>query len=181
MDEELLGVIKMFAGNFNPRGYLLCQGQLLSIAQNTALFSILGTTFGGNGTSTFGIPDLRGRVPVGNGTGPGLSPIVLGEVGGQERVTLLTTNMPAHTHPLTGSVQMPVNDSAANVNSPVGSYLADTAANIYNNAAGIDFGAPLTNNLTIGIAGGSQPFEIQSPYLGMNYIIAVQGIFPSRD
>lgn len=181
MDEELIGVIKMFAGNFNPRGYMLCQGQLLSIAQNTALFSILGTTYGGNGTSTFGLPDLRGRVPVGAGQGPGLQSVVLGEMAGQQTVTLLQTNMPAHTHPLTGSVQMPVNDSTANVNTPVGSYLADTAANIYNNTAGIDFGAPLTNTLAIGIAGGSQPFEILNPYLGLNYIIAVVGIFPSRD
>src|SRR5947208_9525764 len=97
-DTPFLGGIFMFAGNFAPRGYALCQGQLMSIAQNTALFSILGTTYGGNGQTTFALPDLRGRAPVGQGQGPGLSNISLGEVAGSETVTLLSTNMPSHNH-----------------------------------------------------------------------------------
>src|SRR4026209_391528 len=98
MSEPFLGEIVMFAGNFAPRGWALCNGQILSIAQNTALFSILGTTYGGNGQTTFGLPDLRSRVPVGQGQGPGLSPWTLGEQNGFENVTLSATQMPAHNH-----------------------------------------------------------------------------------
>src|ERR1700693_3176914 len=98
--QPYLGAIFMFAGNFAPRGFQLCQGQLLSIQQNPALFSILGTTYGGNGTTTFQLPDLRGRVPVGEGSGPGLTPVVLGQAAGAQNVTILTSNMPAHSHSL---------------------------------------------------------------------------------
>src|SRR4051794_10683767 len=98
MSEPFIGEVIMFAGNFAPRGWALCQGQLLSIAQNTALFSILGTTYGGNGQTTFALPDLRGRVPLGQGQGPGLSSYVLGEVAGNENVTLISTQMPQHNH-----------------------------------------------------------------------------------
>src|SRR5215510_14547912 len=101
MSEPFLGEIIMFGGNFAPRGWAKCQGQLMSISQNSALFSILGTTFGGDGVTTFGIPDLRGRSPLGDGTGPGLAPMVLGEIAGVESKTLLTTNMPAHNHAVT--------------------------------------------------------------------------------
>jgi microcystin-dependent protein len=96
--QPLLGSIFIFAGNFAPRGYQLCQGQLLPIAQNTALFSILGTTYGGNGTTTFALPDLRGRAPIGQGTGTNLSPVTLGQVGGSQNVTIATSNMPPHNH-----------------------------------------------------------------------------------
>src|ERR1700689_3127872 len=101
-ETPLLGAIFIFAGNFAPTGYQLCQGQLLPISQYAALFSILGTTYGGNGTSTFQLPDLRGRVPVGQGSGSGLTPIVLGETAGTQNVTILTNNLPAHNHPLMG-------------------------------------------------------------------------------
>src|SRR4051812_17662172 len=101
MENAYLGCIFHFAGNFAPRGYMLCQGQLLSISQNTALFSILGTTYGGDGQVTFGLPDLRGRMPIGQGQGPGLSQIVIGELSGVENVTLTTNNLPAHNHTLT--------------------------------------------------------------------------------
>src|SRR5215207_9632471 len=103
MSEPFIGEIRMFGGNFAPRGWAFCEGQLLSIAQNTALFSILGTTYGGNGTTTFALPDLRGRVPIQPGQGPGLSPYTLGQMSGQENVTLLITNIPAHTHTLGAS------------------------------------------------------------------------------
>src|SRR5580698_9602625 len=96
--QPLLGAIFIFAGNFAPRGYQLCQGQLLSISQNTALFSILGTTYGGNGTTNFALPDLRGRAPIGQGAGPGLSPVTLGQQGGNQNVSILASNMPAHNH-----------------------------------------------------------------------------------
>src|SRR5215211_5950019 len=100
--EGYIAEIRLFAGNFAPRGWAFCYGQILSIAQNTALFSLLGTTYGGNGQTTFALPDFRSRVPVGAGTGPGLANISLGEVSGHETVTLLLNQMPVHTHPVTG-------------------------------------------------------------------------------
>src|SRR5437879_11862971 len=109
MSTPLLGSIIMFAGNFAPRGWALCNGQILPIAQNTALFSILGTTYGGNGQTTFALPDLRGRVPVGSGQGPGLSNYDLGQQGGSESETLTVNQMPEHTHAITGEVYITVN------------------------------------------------------------------------
>ena len=167
----------MFAGNFAPRGYALCAGQIMPIAQNTALFALLGTTYGGNGQTTFALPDLRGRSPINQGQGPGLSNISLGEVGGTETATLLSTNMPMHNHSLMAdpgdaSTGAPTGGSLANSGSaqsggvPIYSSVAPTAA---------------LNSQSIGMAGGSQPFPIRSPYLGINYIIAVEGIFPSRN
>src|SRR5215472_14207563 len=120
MSLPFLGEIFMFAGNFAPRGYALCNGQLMSIQQNTALFSILGTTYGGNGTTTFALPDLRGRSPIGTGQGPGLTDIVLGEMAGTENVTLTTNNMPSHTHSLNAD------SNPASVSAPAGSVLADS-------------------------------------------------------
>src|SRR5579872_6318106 len=96
--QPYLGAIFLFAGNFAPRGYLLCQGQILSISQNAALFSILGTTYGGNGTTTFALPDLRGRAPIGEGNGPGLNPVSLGQASGSNSVSILSNNMPIHNH-----------------------------------------------------------------------------------
>src|SRR5690606_18132066 len=104
--EEFIGVVKIFAGNFAPRGWAFCQGQIMSIAQNTALFSLLGTTYGGNGQTTFGLPDLRGRVAIGTGAGPGLTNIVGGQVGGLEKVTLTINELPAHTHVATSNLTL---------------------------------------------------------------------------
>jgi len=179
MSEPFLAEIIMFAGNFAPRGWAFCQGQILSIAQNTALFSLLGTTYGGNGQTTFALPDLRGRVPVGTGQGPGLPSIDLGEVSGEPTHTLIITEIPAHTH--TFAVQ--ANNAAANTANPTNHTLAvgQTAANenvsMYTNAAP-NTNLPAGNT---GIAGGSQPHNNMQPFLGMNYIIAIQGIFPSRN
>jgi microcystin-dependent protein len=176
--QPYLGAIFMFAGNFAPVGYQLCQGQILSISQNTALFSILGTTYGGNGTSTFALPDLRGRVPVGQGSGPGLSPIVLGESAGTQNVTILSNNMPTHNHTIA------VSTAAGAKNSPQNNFLAQTSDSdgnpypTYNNSA--TSGATLAPT-TVSTAGGSLPISIQNPYLGINFIIAMQGIFPSRN
>ena len=180
----MLAEIRMFAGNFAPRSWMFCQGQILSIAQNTALFSLLGTTYGGNGQTTFALPDFRSRSPVGTGQGPGLSPISLGEVSGAESATLVITNMPAHTHALTPvGVSLPCSTGAGNSDDPSGSVLAvSSGGDEQYAAAGNATMAPLTvTQPTVGIAGGSQPFSIRDPYLGMNFIIAVEGIYPSRN
>lgn len=162
----LLGEIILFAGNYAPRGWMLCHGQFLNIADNTALFSLLGTTYGGNGTTTFALPDLRGRTPVGAGTGPGLSPRNLGDRGGAEQATLTASNMPAHQHPVRAA------STAPTTGDPGGSSLA--GATIYASAA------PTTSLAPTGSVGGSQPFGILPPFLSLHYIIAVQGVFPSR-
>jgi len=179
--EGTIGEIRMFAGNFAPRTWAFCSNQLMPIAQNTALFSILGTTYGGNGQTTFALPDFRGRVAVGTGQGPGLANITLGQLSGSTSVTLTTGNMPAHTHPLTGTVSPQGNQGATGLsNDPSNRRLAGT--NIFTGAAtDLATMAPAVSTLAIGVTGGSQPFSIMPPYLGMNYIICLFGIFPSRD
>jgi len=179
--EGTIGEIRMFAGNFAPRTWAFCQNQILSIAQNTALFSILGTTYGGNGQTTFALPDFRGRVAVGTGQGPGLPSVTLGEMAGTPTVTLTTNNMPAHNHGLTGAVSMVANGGTDGLtDDPAGRRLA--GANIYTNFTNEPATmVPLQSTLTVGVSGGSQPFSIMPPYLGMNYIICLFGIFPSRD
>jgi microcystin-dependent protein len=175
--QPYLGGIFMFAGNFAPRGYALCQGQLLPISQNTALFSILGTTYGGDGVTTFALPDLRGRGPIGAGNGPGLSPVVLGERAGSQNATILTSNLPAHTHTLNGSTSagtqpLPTGNALASVQDSQGGQ-----STAYINAAA---NTPMVAT-SIGTTGGNLPLSIQNPYLGLNFIIATQGIFPSRN
>lgn len=168
MSEPFIGQVTLFAGNFAPRGWAFCSGQLLSIAQNTALFSILGTTYGGNGQTTFALPDLRGRVPLGPGQGPGLSNVVLGQQGGVENVTLTQAQAPAHGHPVAAS------NAAATAARPGGNLPAGNGA--YGAAADTTM-----NPAMVGAAGGSQPHENRQPYLGMNFIIALEGIFPARN
>lgn len=189
--EGTIGEIRMFAGNFAPRAWAFCAGQLLSIAQNTALFSILGITYGGNGQTTFALPDLRGRCPVGTGQGPGLTNIVLGELSGTENVTLLTSQMPAHNHTasatVTGTVNLSCLEDAGSTDTPSGAHMAisPSGAHIYSpnppDAAMGSSPISATANVTIGISGSSQPVPIRNPYLGMNYIICLEGIFPSRN
>ena len=178
-----LAEIRMFAGNFAPRGWQLCNGQLLSIAQWTAVFALVGTTYGGNGQTTFGVPDFRGRIALGaqGAQGPGLPLIDMGEMAGTQSVTLLTTNLPIHTHPLTGTVNLQGNQGATGLsNDPSNRRFAGT--NIFTGAA-TDLAdmAPAVSTLAIGGSGNSQPFSNLPPYLGMNYIFCVEGIFPSRD
>jgi microcystin-dependent protein len=175
--EPFIGTIIMFAGNFAPRGWAFCYGQILSIAQNTALFSILGTTYGGNGQTTFALPDLRGRVPMQPGQGPGLSPHTLGEQAGAETVTLLQTQMPAHNHIVNassanGSAPSPQNNFNAvtydpNTLNPLDSYSSSQNTTM--------------NPAVIGASGGSQPHQNMQPYTCINFIIALEGIFPSRN
>lgn len=198
MDTPLLAAIILFAGNFAPRSWAFCWGQILSIAQNTALFSLLGTTYGGNGQTTFALPDLRGRFPLGTGQGPGLPNINLGEMAGTPTTTLLITNMPAHNHTGTiasASVAQAATAVAATTNTPSNTVVpavlptfgaGPTAQQVKGYAApdSTTFLAPTTNvtgTVNVGIAGGSQPFSIMNPYLGMNYIIGTEGIYPSRN
>jgi microcystin-dependent protein len=169
MSEPFIGQIQIFPYNFAPRGWAFCNGQIMSIAQNTALFSLLGTTYGGNGQTTFALPDLRGRVPVSAGQGPGLSNYVLGEVIGTENVTLLSTQMPQHNHGLNASTGTKVGTT------PAGNVLG--GASIYITAAPDSVMAPAS----IGPAGGNQPFSVIQPLLCLNYCIALEGIFPSRN
>ena len=171
----MMGSMLMFAGNFAPRNWALANGQLLSIAQNQALFAILGTTYGGNGQTTFALPDLRGRFPTGPGQGPGLTDRFLGEQGGNEIRTLTTQQMPIHNHALV------VSDAPATSSSPSPGGTKTLAA--IQGAGAYAAVAPntLLSGPSVGLAGGSQPFEIMPPYLGVNYIICMQGIFPSRD
>ncbi|MEA2715731.1 MAG: hypothetical protein QOI99_48 [Actinomycetota bacterium] len=169
MSEPFLAEIRMFGGNFAPRGWAMCNGQILPISQNTALFSLLGTTFGGNGQTTFALPDLRGRVPMHTGQGPGLSNVNLGEVGGSESVTLLQTQMPQHSHGVAAS------NGAAGASRPANNFLA--AGGAY--APATD--GTVMNPAMIGVSGGGQPHPNRQPYLGLTFIIALEGIFPSRN
>lgn len=174
--EPYIGQMMQTGFNFCPRGWALTSGQLLAISQNTALFSLLGTTYGGNGQTTFALPDLRGRVAVHQGQGPGLSPYVLGQVGGADRVTLTAANLPPHNH--RGGIQSVASD--ANSTSPNGNAFALAATDSY--LSGID---PTGNTMDramiqIAPAGNSLPISTRSPYLTMNWCIALQGIFPQR-
>lgn len=176
MAEPFLAEIVWFGGNFAPRGWAFCQNQILSIAQNTALFSLLGTTYGGNGQTTFALPDFRGRVAVGVGQGPGLPSINLGEEAGVPSVTLISTEMPAHNH----AIQQGGNTTDSNPNatkSPASAYPG------YSDGGPLY--APATNTnlapINCGIAGGSQPHNNKQPYLGMSFIIAIAGVYPSRN
>ncbi|OEJ98868.1 phage tail protein [Flavivirga aquatica] len=182
--EPFLAEIIMFAGNFAPRGWALCNGQLLPIAQNTALFSLLGTTYGGDGRTTFALPDLRGRIAMHEGTGPGLSPVRLGQRGGSELVVLTTNELPNHNHSgstLNGSVS--VNEVDGYSDEPAGRNIGISPTDTpYNDKVTDRTMAADSVNITGNTSntGGSRPFSIRNPYLGVNYIIALQGIFPSR-
>jgi microcystin-dependent protein len=179
MSEPFLGQIMLVGFNFAPQGWAFCNGQLMSISQNTALFSLLGTTYGGNGTTTFALPDLRGRAAVGFGQGPGLSNYDLGQSTGTETVTLTVGQIPAHSH------LVAANAAAATVPSPSGADLAQTvepgSRNAFNTYSTPPITAPVTlDPATVQPSGGSQPHANIQPVLAMNYIIALQGIFPSR-
>ena len=171
MSDPFIGEIRLVPYNFAPRGWAFCNGQILAINTNTALFSLLGVTFGGNGQTTCARPDLRGRTPVhaGGSAGPGLSNVTLGQVAGTETVTLTQNQLPAHGH-LAGST-----NAGATGNRPAGQFPS----------AGGSYGAPsdggTLNAAFIQNSGGGQPFANRPPYLGLNYIIALEGIFPSRN
>ncbi len=171
MSEPFLGEVRLFPYNFAPRGWAFCQGQLLPINQNQALFSLLGTTYGGDGRVTFALPDLRGRVPLSSGQGPGLSDYTLGQSGGTEAVTLGVNEMPTHSHPVAA------NGRQSNRPGPNGRVPGRASAGDVYAASGN--GAVMAAE-TIVPTGGGQPHTNVQPYLAMNYCIALTGIFPSR-
>ena len=177
--DNFVGEIRIFAGNFPPYGWAFCDGQLLPIAQYTALFSIIGTYYGGNGTTNFALPNLNGRVPIGAGQGSGLSNRYLGEQGGQETVTLLQSQMPAQSHSVTaGSVAIPASTGAGDADSPKNSYPAPSTKSYSSTSIGNMNTTGST--ITLAPAGGGQAHNNLQPYLVVRYIIALQGIFPSR-
>lgn len=179
-DTPLLGSLCLFAGNFEPRGWAFADGRLLAISQNTALFSLLGTTYGGDGRTTFALPDLRGRAPLSAGQGPGLSFYNLGQKGGVEAETLTIQQMPSHTHQATGTARGTLD--VPSTTSPDNAVWAQPARdNIYATGTPTINMAPNTVTVTVSPAGGSQPVSIMQPYLTLNWIIALQGIYPSRN
>jgi microcystin-dependent protein len=197
--DPFIGEIRWVGFNFAPRGWASCNGQILSIAQNTALFSLLGTTYGGNGQTTFALPDMRGRVPLHFGQGPGLSNRDLGEVAGTETVTLILNEIPSHAHNLSSHshtipslpVEIRASNFAATKTSPAGSVLATPSTNIYSSglagatlAAGSALTLPGATDSATGMttaAGGGQPHLNMPPFLAIHCIIALEGIFPSRN
>lgn len=182
--DQFVGEVRIFAGNFAPRGWAKCEGQLLPISQNTALFSLLGTTYGGDGRTNFALPDLRERVAIAPGQGPGLSLRDLGETGGQAAVTLLPANLPSHTHVADIKVSSSAGNSStatttSSLAAPMQSFNGvDRLMLPYNNATG-DITSS-SRSLQTGVAGSSSPLSIEQPYLVCNYIIALQGVFPPR-
>lgn len=169
--EPFLGEIRMFGGNFAPNGWAFCDGSMMAIASNTALFSLLGTTYGGNGTSTFALPDLRGRCPINFGQGPGLTPRTIGESSGEENHTLLQQEAPAHNHGVNCVV-----DGSTDSGRPNGNLPGVSASQIYSDQ-------PADNQMSpamITVSGGNQPHNNMQPYLAVSFIIALQGIYPSR-
>lgn len=183
MSEPFIGEIKMVGFNFAPRGYAQCNGQLMSIAQNTALFSLLGTMYGGDGRVTFGLPSLQGRCPIHQGSGSGLTPRVMGEMGGTENVTLNTSEMPAHVHSVSMAPACSIDD--AETANPVGGYPA--IPNSPGGAVNAFASSPTSGRLmgstttTSSVAGSSIPHPNMPPFLVVNFVIATQGIFPSRN
>lgn len=182
--EGTIAEIRMFAGNFNPRGWLFCNGALLSIAQNTAFFSLIGTTYGGDGQVTFAVPDLRGRVAVGAqfSQGPGLPAYQLGEMAGTPTVTLLSINLPAHNHQVTGNIAMQAATDGTLGSDATGRYVGPGSFYATPASPGDITGmAPIPISLPSSIAGSNSPVSVTQPYLGMNYIICSEGIYPSRN
>ena len=179
--EGFIGEVKVFAGNFAPRSWAFCEGQLLPIAQHSALFSILGTIYGGDGRTTFGLPDLRGRTPISAGNGPGLSSYREGQHVGAEFVTLSTAEIPSHNH--SASAVVNANDSDGVATTPSGNAWSGSSEgdNIYNSS---DSGTTMASDavqVTVNPNGGSQSHENRPPRLAMRWIICLEGTFPSRD
>jgi len=172
MSNPYLGEIRLVGFNFGPRGWAICAGQLLPISQNDALFALIGTTYGGDGQNTFQLPDLRGRLPINQGQGPGLSNYVLGQRAGTESVTLISQQIPQHSHVVNAA------STGTRSSNPSANLLGSGEADIYthDNANGV-----LMSPSTIAPSGGSQPHENMQPYLCVNFIIALEGVFPSRN
>lgn len=175
MTQPFIAEIRMFGGNFAPRNWAFCNGQLLSIAQNTALFSLLGNTYGGNGQTNFALPNLQGSASLGPGQGPGLSNYILGQQSGSANVTLIQTEIPAHTHSFVVNGSDPGEDLTPG---PTESLSRSSGGTVYATSAPPQV---ILSPTTLGLAGGSQAHNNMQPYLGINFIIAMQGIYPSRN
>jgi len=171
MPEPYVGEIRMFAGNFAPNGWMFCEGQTLPIAENEVLFQLIGTTYGGDGEETFNLPNLASRVPIHMGTGPDGTTYQLGEMAGTEQETLTTQQIPSHTHPLTGNSG---NGTQAN---PAGAVLASSTIM---KAYALETPDANMAPTIVGPAGGSQPHENTQPFLCINFIISLFGVFPSQ-
>ena len=179
--DGVLAVIWMFGSNFAPRNWALCDGQLLAISQNSALFSLLGTIYGGDGRTTFGLPEMRGRVPMHAGNGPGLTPRSLGQRSGQENVTLNTTQMPTHTHPATTTTQVSVSSSAGSEPNVNGQYLANHAGAYNEDPTAAAMLAGPSSTTTVANTGGNLSHNNLQPFMVVNFVICISGIFPSRN
>ncbi len=177
--EGVIGYTTLFAGNFAPKNWAFCQGQIIPIQQNTALFSILGTVYGGNGTTTFGLPNLSGRRVVGAGQGPGLSPYALGQAGGSENVTLSLNQMPAHIHPLQITSHPNSFDVGGASSTPGGGIYAANGSG-YAGAGGVQM-KPYNVAVQMTNIGSNVPYNIVNPFLGLNYVICMYGVFPARN
>jgi microcystin-dependent protein len=176
MSTPYVGEIRLFPYTFAPVGWQLCDGSLLGISDNEVLYTLIGTTFGGDGISTFGVPDLRGRIPLHQGTGPGLTPRVMGELGGSESVTLISAQMPTHTHNFAAT------SSVASINAPGATAELgglSTTDTMYTST--VTGSGAATNNAAISQSGGNQPHENLMPTLTATFCIAVNGIFPSQN
>lgn len=190
--DPFIGEIKIWPMNFAPVNWAFCNGQLLAITSNTALFSLIGTSYGGDGRTTFALPDLRGRIPAGAGTGAGISTRNLGQRGGSETRAINVLNMPPHNHSIQsnqaigGGIELIVNSEEGEEGDPNGNYLAGTEDTGYSDESGSGTLKGLQNNLalsgpiTCGLTGGGQAFSILNPFLSFNFIIALYGIYPSR-
>jgi len=172
MSDQFVAEIRIFPFNFAPTGWALCDGQLLPISQNTALFSLLGTTYGGDGRSNFGLPNLQGNAPLQPGQGPGLSQYDLGQTGGSPKVTLIESEMPSHSHALRADVLDP---AEVNIVSQNASFAQSTGGGLYQSSSNVTLAAQALTP-----AGGNQAHENMPPYLTLNFCIALQGIFPPR-
>ena len=182
--EPFIGEIKAFGFYFAPMGYMLCTGQTLSIAQYNALFALIGTTYGGNGQVTFKLPDLQGRVPIGQGAGPGLPDYVIGQAAGNVTAIMTTSNMPQHIHTVNNvQVRIKASTDTADEQAASGNYPALAGASVYTGngpTANVYTGGTLVSGTT-DTTGSGFPFSIVNPYLTINYSIATEGIFPSRN
>lgn len=172
--------IRLFAADFAPKSWALCYGQLLNVSTNQALFSLLGTTYGGNGIQTFALPDFRGRIPAGTGVTQGITQLPLGGITGTNTVTATILNLPMHTHTSQTSVKLKVSADGGDTGAPEDANLA-SLPNLYSDQAPNGALRSITPTITIGGAGSNQPISIQQPYLGLNYIICIQGMYPSRN
>lgn len=169
-----LATVMLFGGNFEMRGWAYCDGRLMSIAEYSAVFALIGTIYGGDGQTTFALPDLRGRVPVGTGSGPGRSSYDEGQRGGSEQTTIMVSQLPSHTH----AVNVPTSGSGPTTDEPDGAILATLGSNFYA-SEGSKNGT--YGGVKVSLTGSNQPTPIVAPYLALNYLFCLEGIFPSRN